>query len=192
MKMSATEDADKHSGIWFRYFVAPRAYAKKATTISLNILNVALASLIVGLFAYGPHATQYDFAFRDLSSDYLASLSTRSGTYSFVTGGKSTTPRACVVEPSTGKELACSSEPLVAHAVEAAAYKAAVAWIDPDYGEVRITLGDLELISPSAIQRRLRKGIVIFGGLICVFLACLTIAIYRQISLVSTHRKSTR
>jgi hypothetical protein len=189
--MSTTDNADKHRSIWYRYFVEPKAYARDATAISRNILNVGLASLIVGLFAYGPHTTQYELAFRDFTNDYLESLSTRSGNYSFVTGGKSSTPRACVVESATGKELACSSGPLVSHPMNAEA-ETAVAWIDPQYGVVRMTLGDLEIVAPNAIQTRLRNGIMIFLGLICVFLACLTIAIYRQVSLVSAYQKVTR
>lgn len=188
--MGATEKSEELPKFWFRYFVAPSEYAKKATAISRNILNLGLASLIVALLGYGPHVSQYDFAFRDLSSDYFASLSTQSGDYKFITGGKSSTPRGCVVESATEKELACSSEPLFSHAMDADA--TATAWIDPQFGVVRITLNDLEVLAPKAIQSRLRNGILAFWGLICVFFVCLAIAIRRQKSLVSAHRKANR
>lgn len=186
--MNTSEQEEKRQSAWIRYFIEPGTYAKKATAISRNILNIGLTSLITGLIIYGPHVSQYQFAYRDLPSDYLASLSTRDGGYRFITGGKSSSPRYCVVDPISGKELACSGKPL-GSSPSGAEKNFAVAWIDPQYGVVRITLNDLEILSPTDIQARLRKGIMNFGGLFFVFLACLTIAIFRQVSLVSAQQK---
>lgn len=186
--METIADAEKHPRIWYRYFVAPSIYAKKATAISCNIFNLGLASLIIGLFVGGAHVAHYNYAFRDLTDNYLDTLSRRSGEYRFITGGKSSSPRACIVDTASGKELACSGE-LFRYPPENSKAHVGVAWIDPDYGVVRITVDALEVVSPQEIQTRLRNGIRNFGGCIFVFFVCLMIAFYRQISLVSAHQK---
>lgn len=170
--------------MWKKYYVEPSGWATSFTKVSRNLLNMALACLVLSIF-YGWSLDFTSLLFLENQSSIEANLKTHHGQYRFVTGGKSSTPRVCVIEISTSQSPLCTS------AVRAMAEygskfdgQPATAWLHPKYGIVKIVVASSTVLTLDDIKTDVLKTFWKLLALLLLAFLFFTASIIRQIYIV--------
>lgn len=165
---------------WRKFYLAPASYAEQYTRWSRNILNIGLAALICSVF-YAWHLPYIGFAFSSAPETYFSNMKKYDGIYRFVSGGKSSTPRACIIDEVKKTEIICTS---AFDAMSSSGYlhggKRAHALVEKDIGIVKLVVDGEDFLTPNSLQHYLRINIKKCLWLIAIFLLTSSISIFRQ------------
>lgn len=170
--------------MWEKFFVEPSEWAKSFTKVSRNFLNFGLACFVLSIV----YAWSVDFVQLPSSENtdsIEAELQAREGTYQFITGGKSSTPRVCVIERETKNSPLCTSA-LGGMKNYGSKFDGlpATAWTHPKYGVVKVVVASSTVLDIRDIESEASSAFQKFAALLFFATLSIAISIARQIYLL--------